>query len=196
MLSFNGIVQAQSNYLDKILYEDSLTAISHVYKECRVKDSAALILLIIESSRWTKGEYADYVIFYPNNKIEIIQAFTPNDSSKKSKWKKTRVSQEANYLFWNFLDSCISNDLFSLNQEELFRNTKPTADGRVSSLGVADGTFYSFAIFKGRHYLNNSAYSPQSFISAEYPGLEERKKFLAVIQGFRKLITRSVKKSL
>ncbi len=91
--------------------------------------------------------------------------------------------------YWALLDSCITNDLLILNQKDLENNSMPSKEeGKRALVVVYDGPFYSFAIFRGREYLNNSCHSPESYISEDFKGREEKVKFLAVIEGFERLI--------
>lgn len=179
---------AQSAISDGIKFEGALEVLSPIYEEYRIKDSTALIIVLSWNGSWPENR--NYIVFHPDKTIEVIDHVEPINDSKKSKWKKRSVkNRDMNAKFWSLLDSCISHGLFELDQEQLDIDSKyDSKSGKTQRISVSHGVLCSFAIIKGKKYLNYSSFSPDTYIRAEFPGANERKKFLVVLNSFAKLI--------
>ena len=179
---------AQSQDLKSIPWEGRLPVVSPLYEQLKIKDTTALILALEYKSYWSKGTLKEFLVFFRNREIKLIKEFKPIDKSRKVKIKKKRIKGEINSEMWSFLDSCLTNNLFEIDQKELQKISKPAENGKTSTMIVNDGPLYSIALIAGRNFSNSYAYAPKSYIESGYPGIEDRRKFLIIIEGFYRII--------
>lgn len=179
-----GFLNLSEKYTD-IPFQNTLQSTSPLYKTLHVNDTNALIISVFENSHWHKSLTTKYLIVYPNGKVTKLRLEKSKDGKTKSDLTRKKVKSKECDKYLNWLDSCISNNLFNLDQSLLNTDTKPSDQpGRFSSLQVSDGVYYNFSIHLNRETLHYSAYAPRSYIEENYPGKEDRIKFLEVIESF------------
>jgi hypothetical protein len=189
---FSSFALIQVQQKEKIEFTKTLPVVSPLYKDLGVRDTNAIIFTTYSNSYWFDKISTDYLVFQSNEKVVLMRKHVSKNSEIKPKIEKIKIDKSMSPSFREWLDTCVSQGLFNLNQSQLDFNEKPISPGRVSSMIIADGVYYRFAIFHGRKYLSYSSSDPQAFIDEDYPGKEEREKFLKVIDSYYSL-TKSFK---
>jgi hypothetical protein len=169
--------------------QNKKTSIGWLYEHLGIRDTNALIISITDNSYWHKAKVTNFLVFKTNGQVMHFQRLVFKEEGKKTTLSRKRIRKKIRPQYWNWLDSCITNQLFKLDQKQLDIEKKPIKGSRkAESLSVRDGIFLSYSIYLNRNKLEYTAYAPLTYINKDYPGKEERIKFLAVIDSFFELI--------
>lgn len=181
--------QGTVNKIEQIPFHDTLKVTSPLYDLLGVKDTSALIVSVFDNSYWHNARVTSYLVFYPNGKVRHLELKEFKEEGVKHKITRHHIKKASYSVYWNWLDTCISNDLFINDQAKLNIKTRPgKKEGTTEMMGVSDGMYYSYSLHYNRKTLHYSAYEPKTYIDSDYPGKEERIKFLNVVDSFFELI--------
>lgn len=144
-----------------------------------IRDDSALIIHISSSNYWMSGTESKFIVFQNNGIVRLYEAFFPSNKLKKTKLKKIKPKKKDIEYYWDFLSDYTSNLKYSFNDSLLNICKKQLYDTISLSIPVVrDGTTYKIEIAKGPKLLSYSTIAPYTYIRNEYPGSDERKKFM------------------
>ena len=187
-LVFSGNSFSQDFKIPKIDWEGKTETENNYVELLKLKDMNSLIVKIGYSSYWTKGQNSEFIVYQNDGKVKRFVVYQPSSPELKTKIKSKRIKKKEYQYYWNHLNNCIEENKYKIDKSKLNINEKKGEEkGTVITKVISDGADYSFWIYQGKNYIAYGSYSPESFIEDEFPGWEERKKLVDLMQGFEKL---------
>jgi hypothetical protein len=188
----------QRHQWESLPFEGELPVISPVYEKLDVIDTNALILVLSNWRYRSLVEYKEYIVFHLDGSIEIRTLYETRGASNKNDIKVYKVKEGQGVALWAFLDSCLRENLFVLDQEKLDLQSGPKQRRpyKTKKITVADGVNFSFGLLCGRKYLNYHTYAPDAYIKAGFPGAADRVQFMLIYSAFQKIKSDLLRKPL
>ncbi|MES2811234.1 MAG: hypothetical protein V4670_02080 [Bacteroidota bacterium] len=153
-----------------------------------LKDTNSLIIKTSSSSYWFGGQYINLLVFQTDGKIFKYGMFVNTNNDKPNVKRKEVKSKSKKRNYYNYLEDLYSKDKLNIDKSLLNIKEKPNGDGTMSTITISDSVDEYFEITQGNQTTYFGFYSVQNFIEANYPGLDEKKKFANLIAEFEKLI--------
>jgi hypothetical protein len=86
--------------------------------------------------------------------------------------------------YWAFLNLCATVGKFNIDQSQL-----ATLGEKANSWknAISGGQTYTFGLYQGENYTEYKSYLPSQFTDEEYPGFQDKRKLIYVMEGFKTL---------
>lgn len=191
LAAFISFVSWDSNRplnFEEIPFQETLATTHPFYGSLEIKDTNALIISVYSNSFWFQSVTTSYLIYFPDGSISKMTREVKKDGSGTPIIIKEKVSTQEQGQCNDWLGHCLDKGLFNLNQASLSNTKKPNPNtGKVESIQVSDGVQYRISVILNRRFLRYTASNPETYIEEDYPGKEDRLKFLEIVESFRAL---------
>ena len=103
---------------------------------------------------------------------------------QRKQYKEYKVSNKKSRDLYEKLILQIKDSNFSFSQKELNITEKESSHGMMEGISISDGITYQIMIFQAGKYSPFSTSNPRTFIGNNYPGKEERIRFMKLYNEF------------
>ena len=149
-----------------------------------LKDANALVVRLAYSILPDMEPESYYIVYFNNGKVRryrIIESIQPMASLKI---KRIRVKKKKYPEYWAFLNICASNGKFKIDQSQLETLGEKANLWKKAIIG---GQTYNFGLYQRENYTEYKSFLPSKFTDKEYPGFEDKRKLIYVMEGFQNL---------
>lgn len=188
LLLFNLICFSQNSKIPKIEFKEKSENQNPYIKLLKLKDENSLILKIGFQSYWYGGIHSNLIVFQNDGKVLRYDVFFPNDSLKKVKVKKKKISKTKIQFYWNLINEIIEENKLNIDKDQLNIERVKTDEGILKLSTRSDSVNESFEITQKNEFTYFSSYDPHYQIEQKNPGYEERQKLVDLIAEIQNLI--------
>jgi hypothetical protein len=149
-----------------------------------LNDADALVVRLAYSILPHIEPGSNYIVYLNNGKVRRYRINESAQPMASTKIKRIRVKKKKRSDYWAFLNLCASEGKFNIDQSQL-----ATLGEKANSWknAISGGQTYNFGLYQGENYTEYKSFLPSMFTDEEYPGFEDKRKLIYVMEGFKTL---------
>lgn len=188
LLVFSGYSFCQEINIAKIDWEGKTKTENDYVELLDLKDKNALIVKVGYSSYMEKDQDSEFIVYQNDGKVKRFTVYKSTSTDFKTKVLKRKVKSKHYGHYWNYLQECVTENKFKIDKSKLNITEKEGKKRRaLQNISLKDGANYHFQVYQGKNYISYGSHEPEAYIENEYPGFEERKKLVDLMNGFEQL---------
>jgi len=188
LLVFSGHSFSQDFEISKIDWEGETKTENDYIELLDLKDKNALIVKVGYSLYAAKDQESEFIVYQNDGKVKRFAVSQSNSTDFKTKVVKRKVKSKNYEYYWKYLQECINENKFKIDKSKLALTEKRRKKGKATqNESSTDGAHYHFQVYQGKNYISYGSHEPEAYIENKYPGFEERKKLVDLMNGFEQL---------
>ncbi|WP_299798557.1 hypothetical protein [uncultured Maribacter sp.] len=175
---------SQAPEIPKIDFKSNSEEVHRYVELFGLNDADALVVRLAYSILPDIEPESDYIVYFNNGKVRRYSINESAQTMASPKIKRIRVQKKKYSEYWAFLNLCVSEGKFDINQSQL-----ATLGEKANSWkkAISGGQTYTFGLYQGEKYTEYKSFLPSMFKDEEYPGFEDKRKLIYVMEGFKTL---------
>ncbi|TDS18765.1 hypothetical protein DFQ03_0475 [Maribacter caenipelagi] len=175
---------SQASEIPEIDFKSNSEEVNRYTELFGLNDADALVVRLAYSILPHIEPESDYIVYLNNGKVRRYRIKESAQPMASPKIKRIRVKKKKYSAYWAFLNLCASEGKFSINQSQL-----ATLGEKANSWknAISGGQTYTFGVYQGENYTEYKSFLPSMFTDEEYPGFEDKRKLIYVMEGFKTL---------
>ncbi|TDT46460.1 hypothetical protein CLV90_0510 [Maribacter spongiicola] len=147
-----------------------------------LNDADALVVRLAYSRLPHIEPESYYIVYFNNGKVRRYEINESAQSMASPKIKRIRLKKKKYSEYWAFLNLCTTEGKFDIDQNQLATLGEKANSWRNA---ISGGQTYTFGLYQGENYTKYKSFLPSMFTDEEYPGYEDKRKLIYVMEGFR-----------
>ena len=175
---------SQAPQIPKIDFKSNAEEVHRYVELFGLNDADALVIRIAYSTLPHIEPESNYIVYLNNGKVRRYRIIESAQQIASPKIKRIRVKKKKYSEYWAFLNLCASEGKFNIDQSQL-----ATLGEKANSWknAISGGQTYTFGLYQGENYTEYKSFLPSMFTDEEYPGFEDKRKLVYVMEGFKTL---------
>lgn len=175
---------SQAPDIPKIDFKSNAEEVNKYVKLFGLNDADALVVRLAYSLLPHIAPESDYIVYFNNGKVRRYRIIESAQPMASPKIKRIHVQKKKYSAYWEFLNLCASERKFDIDQSQL-----ATLGEKANSWknAISGGQTYTFGLYQGENYTEYKSFLPSMFTDEEYPGFEDKRKLIYVMEGFKTL---------
>ncbi|WP_396632585.1 hypothetical protein [Maribacter sp. R86514] len=175
---------SQAPQIPKIDFKSNAEEVNRYVELFSLNNADALVVRIVYSILPHIEPESDYIVYLNNGKVRRYRINESAQPMASAKIKRIHVKKKKYSEYWAFLNLCASEGKFDIDLSQL-----ATLGEKANSWkkAISGGQTYTFGLYQGENYTEYKSFLPSMFTDEEYPGFEDKRKLIYVMEGFRTL---------
>lgn len=179
ILAFSQVAE-----IPKIDFKSNAEEVNRYVELFGLNDADALVVRLAYSILPHIEPESNYIVYLNNGKVRRYRINESAQQKASPKIKRIHVKKKKYSEYWAFLNLCASEGKLDIDQRQL-----ATLGEKANSWknAISGGQTYTFGLYQGENYTEYKSFLPSMFTDEEYPGFEDKRMLIYVMEGFKTL---------